>query len=231
MRRILPAFLTAAFVVSACAAGLGPGSVADEQTGDFESPATVRVAALGDSYTAGTGIDQGRWPDQLASRIRTEGLGVDIEVVAGSGWTTKRLTREVSRAGILGALDVVILAIGANDVVLGFGEENFLEGLDLVTGEIERLSDPGTQVIVLSIPDFRATPWGQERLDRGFPIERYNRLLEAYAEHLGASFVDVTSPSAAAVRDPALVAPDGIHFSATMYAAWAETIASEITRR
>ena len=193
------------------------------------TPNELRVIALGDSYTEGTAIEEGRWPDQVADQLRATQDAVDLEVVAGDGWNTKRLSREIARAGITEDKDVVVLAIGANDVVLGFGEENFLEGLDLLSDQMEAMSTPDTQTLVLSIPDFRASPWGQERLDRDYPIERYNELLQTFAAGLGATYVDITTSSGTALGDPEFIADDDLHFSAAMYALWADIIVPEIS--
>ena len=122
--------------------------------------------------------------------------------------------------------DEIILAIGANDVVRPFGTDNFREGLELLAAEITRRSDDDTQVTVLSIPDFRATPWGQDRLDRDYDIEGYNAILTRFATDLDAEYIDITTISGTALDDPTLIAPDDLHFSKRMYALWVDVMIS-----
>ncbi len=193
-------------------------------------PAELRILALGDSYTAGTAIPDGdAWPSKLATTFADDGTVVDLTVVAGEGWNTKRLDREIDRASIDGTFDVVILAIGVNDVILRFGIDNFREGLASLAEDVERRTGPEGTVVVLSIPDFRAAPWGQERLDRNYDVEAYNEDLGRLADDLGATFVDITTMSSAAVGIPRLMAVDGVHFSGAMHDQWVELIVGSLS--
>ena len=180
--------------------------------------------ALGDSYTEGTSIDPNdAWPFQLQRRVAETGLTLDVTSIASDGWNTKRLHREISRTE-LATYDEIVLAIGANDVVLPFGTENFEEGLALLVEDISARSGPSTEVTIMSIADFRATPWGQERIDRGYDIEGYNAILRDLAADLGVRYIDITTISGSAIDDPELVAPDDLHFSAAMYALWVDIL-------
>ena len=216
MRRILPILLAVA---------VGLGGCASTATGlDGALPDTVRFVALGDSYAAGTGIGAvNAWPRQLAVALG-DGRDVEVSTVAGDGWNTKRLSREIARAALVPAFDLVVLEIGANDVVLNFGEENFREGLDLLAADIERLAAPDAVIVVLSIPDFRVSPWGRERIDRGYDIEGFNTILSSFASTIGATYVDITDVCGDALEDPSLIAPDDLHFAPAMHGRWVELI-------
>ena len=53
----------------------------------------TRFLALGDSYTIGEGVlEQERWPNQLADRLRDRGYSMDVTILARTGWTTGELT-------------------------------------------------------------------------------------------------------------------------------------------
>lgn len=216
MRRILPTLLAVA---------VGLGGCASTATGlDETLPDAVRFVALGDSYAAGTGIGAvNAWPRQLAVALG-DGRDVEVSAVAGDGWNTKRLSREIGRAELVPPFDLVVLEIGANDVVLNFGEENFREGLDLLAADIERLAAPDAAVVVLSIPDFRVSPWGRERIDRGYDIEGFNAILSSFAATIGATYVDITEACRDALDDPSLIAPDDLHFAPAMHSRWVELI-------
>lgn len=218
MRRIQAIIAASALIAAA-------GCATVDQSTLEAPPAELRILALGDSYTAGTAIPEGdAWPSKLATTYADDGTVVDLTVVAGEGWNTKRLDREIDRASIDGTFDIVMLAIGVNDVILRFGIDNFREGLASLTEDVERRIGPEGAVVVLSIPDFRAAPWGQERLDRNYDVEAYNEDLRRLADDLGATFVDITTMSSAAVGIPKLMAVDGVHFSGAMHDQWVELI-------
>jgi len=201
------------------------GCTSVDQPATEPAPGELSILALGDSYTAGTAIPDGdAWPNKLATTLVDDGTEVDLTVVAGAGWNTKRLDREIDRSGVDGSFDVVMLAIGVNDVILRFGLDNFREGLALLAEDVERRVGADGMVIVLSIPDFRAAPWGQERIDRNYRVETYNEDLRRLADDLDATYVDITTVSGAAVGVPRLMAVDGVHFSGSMHDQWVELI-------
>ena len=223
MRRILLIVVSVAVAAGACTS---------PQPTRFEAlPEAISVIALGDSYTRGTSIDfTGSWPAQLERRLEGEGKFVDLTVVADAGWNTKRLHREFTNSWDGRTSDLIVVEIGVNDLVLNFGPENFLEGLDLLAADIEKIRTPTSVVVVLSLPDFRATPWGQERLERGYDFEGFNAILESFAARIGAQWVDITSTSAVALGEPTFVAPDDLHFSADMYALWVDAIVTALSQ-
>lgn len=59
----------------------------------------IRYLALGDSYTIGEGVDtESRFPQQLSRRLRDDGLEVQLDVVARTGWTTDELWQGIEDA-------------------------------------------------------------------------------------------------------------------------------------
>ena len=228
--RIVPVAILLAVAVAACTSAT-PDTPESTTTTTVVAPETTTTRptptsflALGDSYTAGTSIDPAdAWPFQLERRLGASGTDVTMTSIADDGWNTKRLHREIARTEV-DTYGEILLAIGANDVVLPFGTDNFEEGLALLVQDIEARSGPTTVVTILSIADFRATPWGQERIERGYDIEGYNAILESLAADIGARYVDITTISGAAIDDPSLVAPDDLHFSASMYALWVDIL-------
>lgn len=224
MRKILIAVIAVAVVAGACSS---------PQPSRLESlPEAMSVIALGDSYTEGTSIDfTGSWPAQLERRLEAEGKSVDMNVIAGAGWNTKRLHREFERAWDGRTRDLILVEIGVNDLVQNFGPDNFREGLDLLAADIEAMRTHTSEVMFLSLPDFRATPWGLERLDRDYDVEGFNTILESFASRIGAVWIDITGTSAIAIGEPTFVAADGLHFSADMYALWVDAIVGSLTEQ
>jgi lysophospholipase L1-like esterase len=81
-------------------------------------------------------------------------------------------------------------------------------------------------VVVLSIPDWGVTPFAQGRDPARIAaeIDAFNEVNRAAAAAAGARWLDVTAVSREAARDPGLLAGDGLHPSAAMYARWVELL-------
>jgi lysophospholipase L1-like esterase len=82
-------------------------------------PGTLRVLALGDSYTWGDGIprDHDTWPAQL-ERLLRDSLRTQVEVIntGRRGWTTANEAELLRRFGWQWTPDLVVLQFTLNDV-------------------------------------------------------------------------------------------------------------------
>jgi lysophospholipase L1-like esterase len=191
----------------------------------------VRYLALGDSYTIGEGVEpEDGWPVRLAALLLLEGITVtDSEIVASTGWTTDELEAGIDRAGLRGTYDLVSLLVGVNDQYRGGGVEEYRSRFRAVLRRAASLAGgEAGRVVVLSIPDWGATPFaeGRERARITAEIDRFNAVNRAETDSAGARYVDVTGVSrrAASSRSESLVAPDGLHPSGAMYAEWARLV-------
>jgi lysophospholipase L1-like esterase len=185
----------------------------------------LRFLALGDSYTIGESVAaDDRWPMQLAASLRAEGISVaDPTIIAQTGWTTANLSDAIDRAKPVGPYPLVGLLIGVNNQFQGRGADEYRKQYaDLVQRSIGFAGGDASHVIVLSIPDWGATPFaaGQDRAKIGAEIDRFNAICREETVRAGARYVDVTPISRQAPKDAALVAEDGLHPSAKMYAEW-----------
>lgn len=190
--------------------------------------AALAYLALGDSYTIGEGVeDAGRWPVQLAARLRAMGIALaDPRIIATTGWTTDELAAAMDAAEPLGTWDVVSLLIGVNNQYRG-------RPVDDYAGEFQRLlrraialaGGRADRVLVLSIPDWGVTPFalasGRDRRAIADNLDAYNAAARELCMAEGVAFVDITGIS----RAPAtaeLLAEDGLHPSAAQYARWTD---------
>ncbi len=179
-----------------------------------------RLLIVGDSSGAGVGVDGFR--ETLTGRL-IEGLGgpsaISWEVVAKTGWTTSNAL--VALADLEGPFDLVITALGVNDVTGGLPREAAMKLharlLDELTGRLA-----ARRVIVSTVPPigrFPALPWPL-RYYLGLRADEYDAALEEVAGRYGE--VDRLRPSLA--LDPAGMASDGFHPGAAVYGEWAERI-------
>lgn len=185
-----------------------------------------RYLALGDSYTVGEGIAAAAsWPAQLVQRLVRDGHALARPtIVAGTGWTAAELL-EAARAGDDGPFDLVSLQIGVNDQYRGADAEDYRPAFRSLLGlAIDRAHGDAGRVLVLSIPDWGATPYaeGRDRDAIATAIDAFNVVNRGETASAGARYVDVTPASRDAGADRTLLAPDGLHLSESMYARWAD---------
>jgi lysophospholipase L1-like esterase len=88
---------------------------------------------------------------------------------------------------------------------------------------------------VLSFPDWGVTPFGassgRHRGRIGIETDAFNAAAEQVCSGLGVDFVDITDISRVHGHDPAMIAEDGLHPSARMYALWSERALPVALRR
>ncbi len=191
--------------------------------------AAVRVLALGDSYTIGEGVAEAdRWPTRLAAMLRAHGLSVGAPKIVGrTGWTTDELSAGIDAARLDSAYDLVTLLIGVNNQYRGRSDDEYRAQFRvLLDRAIGFAGGRASHVVVVSIPDWGVTPFatGRDRPAIAREIDRFNTVNREEAGRAGAQYADITSLSRRAAGDPSLIAPDGLHPSATMYTAWLDVV-------
>lgn len=186
--------------------------------------------ALGDSYTIGESVDASeRWPVQLAHYINNDQRGfsmADPVIIARTGWTTQELHSAIKEKSPDHDFDLVSLLIGVNNQYRDYPIEDYPQ-------EFERLLDLAIafargdkeHVIVVSIPDYGFTPFGEKNKDKITPgIEAYNKINKKISDIRGVKYYNITDISQQGLKYPSLVANDGLHPSGRQYGKWIETI-------
>jgi len=183
--------------------------------------------ALGDSYTIGEGVDPaGRWPMQLAAALRDIGVAVDDpRIIATTGWTTDELEAGIDAAAPQGTFAFVSLLIGVNDQYRGRSVDAYRPRFTaLLQRALAFAGDRAARVLVLSIPDWSVTPYavasGRDRVQIGQELDAYNAAAAAICAEHDVAFVDITDLSRQWGGETVMLADDGLHPSATMYALW-----------
>jgi lysophospholipase L1-like esterase len=197
----------------------------------------LRYLALGDSYTIGEGVaEDSRWPMQLARALRGEGIALeDPDIIATTGWSTDELDAAIDAAQPAHDFGFVSLLIGVNNQYRGRSVDDYRHAFSaLLERAIGFAGGRSDRVLVLSIPDWGVTRFGQQS---GRDLTAIARALDAYnavARDICAArdvaFVDITAVSRERGAEPAMLADDGLHPSAAMHAQWTR-LALPVARR
>ena len=189
--------------------------------------------ALGDSYTIGEGVPEaGRWPVQLADLLRARGIALDApRIIATTGWTTDELDAGIDAANAADPIPtdhaLVSLLIGVNNQYRGRSLTEYeVQFAGLLERAIEFAGGEASRVIVLAIPDWGVTPFaiqsGRDRAQIATQLDAFNLAAQRMTEARGARFVDTAPVSRERGGEVAMLADDGLHPSAALYALWAE---------
>jgi lysophospholipase L1-like esterase len=197
-----------------------------------QSPAndSLRYLALGDSYTIGTSVDVAeRFPMQLVKALQQKGIKIQKpKIIARVGWSTDQLSVAMDRENLAGTTwDLVTLLIGVNNQYRGGSLEQYkLEFENLLKRAIELAGKDKKKVIVLSIPDYGVTPFGQRyqagRISR--EIDEFNAAKKKISEKYGVAYCDITPISREALKEKDLTAGDLLHPSGKMYEKWVDVL-------
>ncbi|HEX7844598.1 MAG TPA: SGNH/GDSL hydrolase family protein [Chitinophagaceae bacterium] len=189
--------------------------------------------ALGDSYTIGETVPLAEnFPHQTASLFKTHSTELSVRIIAKTGWTTDELEAGIVESNsidpLLSSYDFVSLLIGVNNQYRGRTVENYKPEFEALLQKAIRYAGgrPG-RVVVLSIPDWGATPFatGRDRAQIAAEIDAYNAAKKQISLQHHVHYIDITSWTREAANDPTLLAADGLHPSGKEYKRWAEQVA------
>lgn len=188
-----------------------------------------KYLALGDSYTIGESVAiDDRFPVQLASRLKQEGFEVENpQIIAKTGWTTDELLKGITEILPEDDFDLVTLLIGVNNQYRGRDLANYETEFDMVLRKaINFAGGNNKKVIVISIPDYGVTPFGEKKgsVQISSEIDEFNAVNKKVSGEHGVAYVNITEISRRAGQDSNLIADDGLHPSAEMYTLWTEII-------
>ncbi|MBT0606845.1 SGNH/GDSL hydrolase family protein [Aequorivita echinoideorum] len=192
--------------------------------------------ALGDSYTIGESVcSTCNYPEQLTERLnKNSNKKTSVKIIAKTGWTTTDLLGAIRLENPSTDYDLVTLLIGVNNQYQGkpfsIYEEEFNQLLKMA---IEFANGKKENVIVLSIPDYAYTPFGQqsgkaERITS--ELKRYNQYAEKTAKEMGIYFQEITDITQQGLENPALVASDGLHPSNEAYSKFVDRMIEKVSK-
>jgi acyl-CoA thioesterase I len=192
----------------------------------------LRYLALGDSYTIGQSVcSTCRFPEQLKDSIKKRSNPNDlisVNVIAQTGWTTTNLKSAIASQNPSTNYDLVTLLIGVNNQYqnkpFSLYEQEFPE---LVAIAIEKAQGKKENVIVVSIPDYAYTPFGNGNTTISTQIDIYNSFAQNYCATNSITFINITDITRLGLAQPNLVASDGLHPSELAYSKFVVRILPE----
>ncbi|TDE05120.1 SGNH/GDSL hydrolase family protein [Flavobacterium hiemivividum] len=192
----------------------------------------IRYLALGDSYTIGQSVCQScRFPVQLQQSLENTNTknSFSLKIIAQTGWTTSDLISAINSQNLISDYDLVTLLIGVNNQYqrrpFSLFEKEFPE---LVNKSIALAKGNKTNLIVVSIPDYAYTPFGQGSSSPATisaEIDNYNTFAKNYCEARNIRFINITDITRKGLTNKSLVTNDGLHPSEEAYRLFVERIA------
>jgi lysophospholipase L1-like esterase len=200
-----------------------------------------RYLALGDSYTIGEGVaPEQRWPVQWVTALRAHGVRIsDPKIIARTGWTTDELSAALDQAEQTAHLrdkpfDLVSLLIGVNNQYRGRSVSNYAEEFSvLLKRAIAYAGGVRTRVVVLSIPDWGATPFavsepkGRSAQKIAGEIDAYNDAAQKICLAAKVGFANITPSTRSGAVDGWRLVADGLHPNEEEYALWVQQLMRE----
>ena len=191
----------------------------------------INYLALGDSYTIGQSVcETCRFPEQLKKNLGNLNPNNTyfLKIIAQTGWTTTNLISAINTQNLNSNYDLVTLLIGVNNQyqnrLFSIYENEFPE---LVNKAIALAKGDKSNVIVVSIPDYAYTPFGQQYSNPAkisTEIDNYNAFAKKHCLEKNIEFISITDITRQGLLDTRLVASDGLHPSELAYSYFVERI-------
>ena len=225
------------FLLALCFLALGCNpddtSTSELELNDFLISGDVKILSLGDSFTIGEGVcNTCKYPEILKQKIKLqvqENNQVMLNIIAKTGWTTSDLIAELNTNEIETNHDLVTLLIGVNNQYQNGTFSLYEKDLpELIEKAIKYASGNKNNVIVISIPDYAYTPFGQNWASDPQTIsddlDLYNGFAQNYCLNNDIAFVNITDISRQGLENVSLVASDDLHPSYLAHLKFVERI-------
>lgn len=208
----------------------------DDMTSTFETndPSNMGVddfhyLALGDSYTIGESVSYSmNFPSQLKDSLEERlNSRIKLDIIAETGWRTDNLLNALEADVPEPEYDLVTLLIGVNNQFQNRAfsqyEDEFTE---LLEHAIDLAGNNADRVLVISIPDYAFTPFGQNRDTETISseIDAYNSFAFTTSLEHKVEFINITDITRQGLNEPVLVARDNLHPSSVAYSRFVKRI-------
>jgi lysophospholipase L1-like esterase len=145
-------------------------------------------------------------------------------IIATTGWRTDDLAHAIRQADLTSDFQLVSLLIGVNNQYQGKSVEQYEKDFrELLATAIKLAGGRSQRVFVVSIPDYGFTPFGKPKqtiiTDE---LNKFNEVNKRISQSEGVAWYHITDISREGLKDPELVASDGLHPSGKMYGLWVQ---------
>jgi hypothetical protein len=126
---------------------------------------------------------------------------------------------------LLKTYDFVSLLIGVNNQYRGYSQKEYsIDFESLLKDALKFAANNKNRIVVLSIPDWGATPFAKDRNRKliSNEIDDYNKINETITQKMGIQYIYITDWTREAATDLSLLTTDGLHPSGKEYKRWAE---------
>ena len=205
-------------------------SVQKKTVQNKNTSADYKYLALGDSYTIGESVcETCRFPEQLKERLSADlNKEIDLKIIAKTGWTTNDLLKGITQENPSNDYDLVTLLIGVNNQYQGQDFSIYEKEFPILLNKaIQFAGGNKDNVIVVSIPDYAFTPFGQTKSNPNKiseELKQYDVYAKKIADERGVTFENITPITRKGLKDKTLVASDGLHPSKVAYATFVKQL-------
>ena len=179
--------------------------------------ATFKYLPLGDSYTICTGTSNPTesWPFILSNQLTNEGFKTKlVGNPARNGFTTQNVIDHELPIFDKENPDFVTLLIGVNDWVRGVDSKTFHKNFNFILDHILNKLKKKDHLILITIPDFGATPAGAtyaDGRDISKGISEFNTIIKSEATKRKLICIDIFPLTQGMKDHRELIAVDDLH--------------------
>jgi len=191
------------------------------------SPNVIKYAALGDSLTAGVGVDN---YNQSYPYIISEEMAEENKVILGDysllgARTEDLISKNLLSGAVKDSPDMVTVLIGVNDVRENISEKEFKKNYEYIVNEL--VDNTVAKIYLINIPFIGSDtlylpPYNYYFKDKTF---KFNNIIKSIAEEHNLDYIDIATPTKEIFRkDGIYYSVDSLHPSAEGYKFIAEII-------
>lgn len=202
-----------------------PNDIGEYTVGKTSAPQLTYIA-LGDSLTAGVGVDTYSlsYPYVLAQKIAGETHNVHLVPFAVPGVRSAYILENFIDPVIAKNPDIITLFIGINDVHGNVSLKQFEVQYAQILASLTQKTHAQLYVMNLPFigtPDLISLPY---RYYFRWKIQQYNKIIQKLAIQYNVNYVDLYTAHEPYALDNAYYAKDLFHPNAIGYTLWAQTI-------
>jgi len=207
--------------------GLRPSDQAHSYIINQTGSDPIVYLAIGDSLTAGTGVDDysQAYPYLIAQKL----AGEDAEVLHSNssypGARTSDVLNNLLEDQLLNQADVITLLIGTNDIQGGVSAPEFSSNYEKII--LKLLSQSDAKINLVSIPEIGNNSLFLPPFNYYFRyrVLKFNKIIHSLAVSNDLNFIDLTTPTLEyAAKSGPYYSKDNFHPSASAYENWAQII-------